>query len=640
MKIDSYGVGPVQNHRNEPAPPPAVVHAQRGDRMADVAQRYGVDEGALRQANPQLGDQLLAGQTLNLPARSDANLPSSTQQSAQAAAAAVGAQNLREPVNIDHQQRALEGFRAADGLRPGEAAPPGSHTDLAQRAFDRAAKAATTQELTPDQATQMKQALLRVGAGLRDGGIEPHVNGALKSQLRDLAEASPRLDAREKTGNFTGSLAQLSRTGQAAMRPDLMPGTKVVNDAGAGQQLRGSGLPDIDPMKHGALDADVYYKTRDGVLHVESSKHNASTLANGIDDHLKAGKVDTQIARQQDWRAAGTPAEPRSLGYFVLEKKHENLQALLNGKNVDVLSQAIGDDGARRIVIGERAYSVNDLREMGRLAVEKATTTTTDFKDFNKQWADTHNGKKPAPAEFYKANFDTPDKLMSYVGKQYGEPVRETAALRTQPQQFQTARQGAATGAAIGGAVSLIRLAADGKLSIEAAGQVAKDSAVGALTGAATARGERLLAPAVDRAIGNAVERGASSAARSTGMHSMQAAERGLLARGLVTRAAGSTIVGTAISTGISVYENRHGLAKGDSKAIGNVAADTVVGAGAVLGGMAAGAAVGSVVPVVGTAIGAVVGGAVVAWGAHASGARDAIANGASKAADWVKSWF
>lgn len=63
--LEATGIRPA-------SPPPAAdttVYAQRGDRLADVAQRYGVDENALRQANPGLAqaESLLPGQALRLP---------------------------------------------------------------------------------------------------------------------------------------------------------------------------------------------------------------------------------------------------------------------------------------------------------------------------------------------------------------------------------------------------------------------------------------------------------------------------------------------------------------------------------------------------------------------------------------------
>ena len=52
-----------------PPPAPGTVYAQRGDRPADVAQRYGVDAQALLRANPGLREDqhLLPGQDVRLP---------------------------------------------------------------------------------------------------------------------------------------------------------------------------------------------------------------------------------------------------------------------------------------------------------------------------------------------------------------------------------------------------------------------------------------------------------------------------------------------------------------------------------------------------------------------------------------------
>lgn len=58
-----------------PPPPETTVYAQRGDRLTDVAHRYGVDETAVREANPALAHAhaLLPGQAVKLPAPHDAH---------------------------------------------------------------------------------------------------------------------------------------------------------------------------------------------------------------------------------------------------------------------------------------------------------------------------------------------------------------------------------------------------------------------------------------------------------------------------------------------------------------------------------------------------------------------------------------
>ncbi len=46
---------------------PEHVYAQSGDTLADVAERYGLTEAAVRTANPGIGDRLLPGERIKLP---------------------------------------------------------------------------------------------------------------------------------------------------------------------------------------------------------------------------------------------------------------------------------------------------------------------------------------------------------------------------------------------------------------------------------------------------------------------------------------------------------------------------------------------------------------------------------------------
>ena len=152
------------------------------------------------------------------------------------------------------------------------------------------------------------------------------------------------------------------------------------------------------------------------------------------------------------------------------------------------------------------------------------------------------------------------------------------------------------------------------------------DSARGAAVGTTYAVTEHGLVRAADRVAGSAIERGLGTGARIAG-----------------TRLAGAGAAGAVITAGMSIYDNREGLARGDSKAIGNVAGDVVVGGGSALAGAAAGAAIGSVVPGVGTVIGAAVGlgaGFLADHALRAGGVDKMIGNAVSSAADTVKGWF
>ncbi len=192
------------------------------------------------------------------------------------------------------------------------------------------------------------------------------------------------------------------------------------------------------------------------------------------------------------------------------------------------------------------------------------------------------------------------------------------------------ARQGGAMGAAASGVVSTATALWDGKITTQEGVEIAQQTGVGAAIGAVSAKAEQAVTPAISRAL---AERSGVSASS-------------ILGTSAASRVLGSTAVGAVVSAGVSAYTNREGLANGDSQAIGNVTADTVVGAAAVAGGSivgaaAAGALAGSVVPGLGTAVGFAVGvgvGVAITYGAQLGGVRDAIADGTAAAVDGAKS--
>ncbi|KQY85479.1 LysM domain-containing protein [Pelomonas sp. Root1444] len=92
-----------------PPPPPAdaTVYAQRGDRLADVAQRYGVDERSVREANPDLA------QAQSLPLGQPVRLPTSRATDLNAAVAGVAGAGGREGLVQALQDRAYQAGRVA-----------------------------------------------------------------------------------------------------------------------------------------------------------------------------------------------------------------------------------------------------------------------------------------------------------------------------------------------------------------------------------------------------------------------------------------------------------------------------------------------------------------------------------------------
>lgn len=211
------------------------------------------------------------------------------------------------------------------------------------------------------------------------------------------------------------------------------------------------------------------------------------------------------------------------------------------------------------------------------------------------------------------------------------QPSAWTAPLRA-------AGHGALVGAAADAALTTVGALRDGRLSADETGDVLASSARGAAVGATYAVTERGLVQVADRIAGPAIHN--ATAAAAVRMGAADAVVTGAAVRTAATRVAGAGAAGAVISAGFSVYENRQGLASGDSAAIGRVAGDTVVGAGAALSGVAAGAAIGSVVPVVGTAVGAVVGlgvGLATDYVLRAGGVDQAVAQAVTSGVDAVK---
>ena len=549
-----------------------------------------------------------------------------------AAAAAEAARLAMQPLNP--RTRALEGFRIAGGTLPAGAGEPAlsvaDASTSARTALDRL-------DLAPERQALVSNVVERLGNEIINGRIDPQINGTFRQHLYDLATAP---DVAGPAGDrFRGALAQLTRAAQVLDQVPLARNTQLGYDVGFNQRTGSTGLPVLNVD---SIDADLYFQRSDGSLQVESTKAGANTLASELREQSRSTEP-RQIGRQTQWLQDATPDAPRANGYFMLDPQAD-FTGLMNPANLAQLEQAVGDPNARRIVIGDRAYSIADLRTMGS---DASAAVTPHLEAQRAAWVQAGNTPESfntgaAANAYFRANMANPEATMRTLGKVYGEaqPLMERLPLPELP----TVRQGTAYGAGAGGILAFINVASDGQLTMQDARTVAQHTLLGGGVGALQAQGERLLVPVVDRALGTGVQRTASTLAANTlGQTSTAAANSGVFARTLATRAIGSTAIGTAITTGISVYENRDGLARGDSQAIGNVTADTAVGATSIAASVAVGAAVGSVVPVAGTAVGAVVGLAVgvgITYGAQVSGARDAIANTVSGWVDGVKSWF
>jgi len=531
-------------------------------------------------------------------------------------ASAVGAAATQQAVQharevIAHQaaptrsERAVQGWDLANLTQPLDA----QASPRAQAVADASANARTAmtrQDLPPETQARVRTVVEHLGEALADGRLDAHVNDTFRSHLHDLATLSPA------DNNFQGALAQMNRAAEVLDRAVLAQGTQMLYDPTAGGVPR-AGLPVLDVPN---IDADLYFQTQDGTLHIESSASSTTALADKIYDK-PSQSTSAQLQRQTDWQATDVDGPPRSLGLAAMQDG-PRASVLLDDARMQQLTTTFGArPDERAITIGDRAYSLNDLRAIDDRLVA-ASQSHVDaggtYRDFYAGQPDTLSGLAAAHPQ---ADGSVPGQTLSPLERLPND------ALPAEPVPM-SARQGAAWGAAGSAVVSSVVALRDGQLTRDEAVGIAQDVAVGGGTGAVAAALEPRAAATLGRVATPALESVVASPA----------------ARAALTRAGGATVVGAAISAGVSAYTNREGLARGDSQAIGNVTADTAVAAGSIAAATAAGAAIGSVVPVAGTAVGAVVGlgvGVGVAYGAQISGARDAIADGVASAVDGVK---
>lgn len=444
-------------------------------------------------------------------------------------------------------------------------------------------------QLTAAQRTELKAITLELGVGLHQGRFQTAHSQKFYSLLSDLAYPNSRSGGSE----FRGAFAHLQRAAQMLQDPEYR-GAKLYVDPGP------QNTPVMANGAHPDLDADmlaVWKGAGNGAppMRIESVKAQPSTIQKKVDQAITLEADANQIGRQTSWRSA---EGSRSVGFRTMGDG--GIGRLISQPGaIDVLEGAVGGPDVRGISITDRSYTPNELR---RLA-EGASNAL-----------DEHVAAGGDRAEYAKEKLSTAADMRRNLGIDVGEKVA--------PVRSPVTPASAVNGAVAAGGITVAIAASDGRIDRQEGVAIAKSTVMGAGTAAAQTAGEAGLARVV--------------ASRAP---ALEAAASSSVARTAVSRIGGSTAVGAVITAGLSAYENRDGLSHGDSHVIGNVAADTTVGAGSMLAGAAAGAAIGSVVPVAGTAVGAAVG-AGVSLLANNSGLRDAISNGVSSAVDKIKSWF
>jgi hypothetical protein len=573
--------------------------------------------------------------------------------------AATANQQQSRGTALTAEQRAVLGYQSAQGADPANNA----RHDVVKSAADIISNAA------PDDRAKAQALVRNLGAAIEDGRLIP--GERFRQVMFDAANAAPGSNLSR------GAMAHLERAAQVLNQTPLAAGTALAFDPpppqNAAQEANnratnngGTGAPAAPPdsaearanlpqLDRALVDADLYYRhdnrgtalrVADNVfggatnaqqpLTIESVKSSANAFAREVNGpHSTPGVYPSeQVQRQQAWTNDGTMDQPRQ--FRAATAATEGYHQLMNGDSLRLLGTMTQDWSARNITLGDRSYSLNELNDI-RINGQPEVTARVNVAVADAQ----ARGRTVTPqvidgmtASNREAVYGDAPPAKNPDGRLIGQPVEP---LRTpQPTDLPGARQGGAFGAVASFGVSTATAFADGRVTSNEARQIATETATGAALGAVSAKAEQIVTPAIDRAL----------AARSG------PTVAGNLGTSLGSRVLGSTVVGAVVTAGTSAYVNREGLARGDSQAVGNVAADTVIGAGSVAAGAAvgsvvgaavAGAAIGSAVPGLGTAVGFVVGvgiGVGITYAAQISGVRDSIASGVASAWNGLKGVF
>jgi hypothetical protein len=223
-------------------------------------------------------------------------------------------------------------------------------------------------------------------------------DGSLKQLIGELATANPK--------KVSENLTELEHAAHVLKSANLAAGTKVIIGAKTGQDLPGTGLPKIDVAD---VEADVYYKTSDGVLHLDETKDTFNALVSKVKETTNAQPGNPkQFGRYSEWIDNGTAAgQTRQVNIFV-RNSGPNFDRLLDTTTLNTLQNTVGKDPAQPFLrVGDRSFSINDLRQMQTDAEAKIADYISKNGTANlNQWV--------------KDNFGSVEQAFKTLGKEYG----------------------------------------------------------------------------------------------------------------------------------------------------------------------------------------------------------------------------
>jgi len=165
---------------------------------------------------------------------------------------------------------------------------------------------------------------------------------------------------------------------------------------------------------------------------------------------------------------------------------------------------ASANPDARQFVLGERAFSFNELTQISRAAnvAAEAHVSSLPQGEFEIGTPAHKNFLRAAYGEFYANTAANSVDVVNNFAPELGEKL--TPLTRLPGSAVAEAKQGGLWGGVSSGVMTAIHVTRDG-FDIADLAPIAKNSAIGGAAGAVTALGERALQPVVEKAVGQSI---------------------------------------------------------------------------------------------------------------------------------------
>jgi hypothetical protein len=265
-------------------------------------------------------------------------------------------------------------------------------------------KVLTRRDLSVEFREEVRQTLRELYQAKEEGRLD--INGNRESfnrLMEDMGKGSVEA--------VQGAYAELKTAAEVVRRGDIKEGTSVGIGIQYGQGVKG--LPEIDVV---GMEADVYYQSRDGVIHVVEVKNTPVPLYNVLDKSIGKAAIgkpeEAQFGRYGKWIDKGNKGgQVREVEVRVVNSG-PSFHELLNVDRLDELSKTIVKDPSKGVIkIGDYKLSYNDLVRMESAKNKKLTELLTEA---NKRGININR------EQLEKQYFSTIEDAFRTLGREYG----------------------------------------------------------------------------------------------------------------------------------------------------------------------------------------------------------------------------